>query len=372
MKRSAAPSEEAPTATKKVAWPARVDLRMVEFFSGIGGMRSAVEGIVGKDVHLSSCMAFEISQTANEVYRHNFPDTAKGFGVRTKLVEQLRVTDLPKDTNLWTMSPPCQPFTRTRLAKQRDLDDKRTAGFVAVLNLLEAANENRPMWILLENVAGFAGSQAHELFYKTLLKCGYSWIDGVLSPIELGVPNHRKRYFALCEKSDRFFRREEAVFDKIPHGEDSLKEKLQTADIPVQNLSEFIDFAVDATDLMIPDSILDMDWAKHLPVVSHLDTQSHCFTAAYSRQIHTATGSLLLMDPSRKESIEQCPMDRSNMKAYKGKLRRFSSVELLKLFGFPDTFTFPSTINQSHQHKLIGNSISVVVVKEILRYLVKR
>lgn len=378
---------------------ARRNIRMIEFFSGIGGMRCALEraleestssSLRGTDEHpqLESCTAYEISEKANDVYRYNFDfaknneKTANGgngtdFCVRTKLVEQLKLQDLPANTNLWTMSPPCQPFTRTRMAKQRDLEDKRTAGFLAIMNLLKQMEEpSRPTWILLENVEGFVGSDAHKLFHETLLQTGYSWRDGLLSPIQIGIPNHRNRYYALCEKSDRFFSRSSRQKGGPPTDEDNIHESssrnlkvdLQMGDFPVQNLSNFVSHNIDTTELIIPETKLSKDWAQYLPVVSHLDTQSHCFTAAYSRQLHRATGSLLLMDEKRTESVEKCPIDRSNMKLLK--LRRFSAEELLNLFGFPKSFAFPQNVDIVYQYKLIGNSISVFVVKELMKHLV--
>ena len=372
MKRAASPASR--SSVKRATGPiTKVQIRMVEFFSGIGGMRAAIEGLVGQngdaDMEIVSCTAYEISEKANDVYRHNFPEKGgKDFCVRTKLVEQLKIKDIPP-SNLWTMSPPCQPFTRTRMAKQRDLEDKRTAGFVAIMDLLQKMElPERPTWILLENVEGFAGSQAHKLMYNTLLHCGYSWVDGMLSPIELGIPNHRKRYFALCEKSGRFFQRDQASLEQFD-GTGSLKTLLKLNDFQRQNLSNFISPDTDATELIIPDAAFSKEWAKDLPVVSHLDTQSHCFTAAYSRQLHRATGSLLLMEPDRKESVEISPIDRSDMLKMKGKLRRFSTEELLKLFGFPQSFSFPKDMDLSYKYKLIGNSISVVVVKELMKHL---
>lgn len=355
---------------------------MVEFFSGIGGMRVALgraleESTASADARpqIMSCTAYEISEKANDVYRYNFHQEKQQqqqqpeFCVRTKLVEQLKVTDLPPQSNLWTMSPPCQPFTRTRMAKQRDLDDKRTAGFVAIMNLLQQMEEpSRPTWILLENVADFVGSQAHQLFHETLLRCGYSWKDGLMSPIQIGIPNHRNRYYALCEKSDRFFQRHQPPDDIRERSKNCLKSHLQLGEFSRQNLSAFVSHNTDVIDLTIPESTLSKHWAKDLPVVSHLDTQSHCFTAAYSRQLHRATGSLLLMDENRKESVENCPIDRSNMTLLQ--LRRFSAKELLKLFGFPASFAFPENVDLAYQYKLIGNSVSVFVVKELIKHLV--
>jgi tRNA (cytosine38-C5)-methyltransferase len=349
---------------------------MIEFFSGMGGMRFALECALGESSSkLSACWAFEISEKANAVYRHNFPEQPGSFGVRTKLVEQLSVKDLPKSSNLWTMSPPCQPFTNTRMAKQRDLDDKRTAGFIASLNLLRLLEaSHRPQWILLENVGGFVGSAAQQRLYETLQDCGYSWQDGLLSPMDLGIPNHRKRYYILCEQSDRFFRRGDATSDR-----QSSEEKMALISPPHQleplephSLSRYVNHEIANLDgLVIPESVFTMDWAKYLPVVSHLDTHSHCFTAAYGRQLHRATGSLLLMEANRSKSVQESSIDRTDMRQYSGKLRRFSPRELLGLFGFPQTFHFPTEIELGYQYKLIGNSISVFVVKELMKQLLR-
>lgn len=47
-------------------------LRVVEFYSGIGGLHYALKGC-GTPAHVVA--AIDINTTANEVYSHNFPDT---------------------------------------------------------------------------------------------------------------------------------------------------------------------------------------------------------------------------------------------------------------------------------------------------------
>jgi len=75
-------------------------LRHIEFFSGIGGMRIAVEQASQVPV---ACRAYDISIEGNRVYDFNFP-TRGSFGrkVCTKLVEQIKVADIPA-SDLWTM-----------------------------------------------------------------------------------------------------------------------------------------------------------------------------------------------------------------------------------------------------------------------------
>ena len=63
------------------------------------------------------------------------------------------------------------------------------------------------------------------------------------------------------------------------------------------------------------------------------------------------------------------PIDRSDMVQYAGRLRKFTPFELLNLFGFPRGFRFPFDIPLEHQYKLIGNSINVKVVTELMTEL---
>ena len=95
-------------------------LRMIEFFSGIGGMRYGVEraldrlsqsndGNRSRHEHqrffLKYCVAYEISQYANQTYEYcrKNESQSQSFAVRTKLVEQLDVGDLDGKADLWTM-----------------------------------------------------------------------------------------------------------------------------------------------------------------------------------------------------------------------------------------------------------------------------
>lgn len=96
-------------------------MRVFEFFSGIGGMRLALPSEVQVEKHV----AYEVSPVVNQAYRHNFPDDR----VVEKLVEHVKETDLDGQSDLWLLSPPCQPYTATIHAKQKQSADRRAQGF---------------------------------------------------------------------------------------------------------------------------------------------------------------------------------------------------------------------------------------------------
>ena len=52
------------------------------------------------------------------------------------------------------------------------------------------------------------------------------------------------------------------------------------------------------------------------------------------------------------------------------RIRYFSPMEIASLHSFPDTFTFPNGMQRRRQYALIGNSLSVAVVSQLLQFLV--
>mmetsp|Transcript_4502 Transcript_4502/g.6372 ORF Transcript_4502/g.6372 Transcript_4502/m.6372 type:complete len:349 (+) Transcript_4502:374-1420(+) len=330
------------------------------------------------------------------------------FAVRTKLIEQLTVSDVAViDANLWTMSPPCQPFSNTHGAKQMDAKDNRSAGFLSILSLLRSLTNSsyrnrKPKWILMENVAGFHGSEAWKLWIKCLEDCDYGYREYLLSPTGMGIPNHRTRYYTIAELgTDRLGSRKHHVqinshLNKAPFHPPCQtfpisQRQIQQTCAPLHHYLQNDITTEELETLLVPSSTLSKPWAKNLPVVTPFDCHSHCFTAAYARRLHRATGSLLLMPPpilsnnhndpntnntntNNHESswgipLTKCPLDRSDMTKYANRLRRFSTLELLNLFGFPSTFDFPPDISLEHKYKLIGNSINVSVVTQLMTEL---
>lgn len=292
-------------------------------------------------------------------------------------------------------SPPCQPFTTTRFAKQRDLDDKRTAGFQALLKLLCALPvEKRPRWIFLENVPGFLQSRARTFLHEHLRLAGYpSWSEFVLSPASLGIPNQRTRYYIMTEfGSQRFVNHHSTCVDYlapyiVQENSNSInKRKYETPSPLKRNLSTFVDKSLDQTSprwsqLVISDEILSNEWARDVPIVNfHNDKEAsgisslmtYCFTSGYGRQLHKSTGSILFVPDERLSDRKDQTGDdasKSMIELYSNQLRRFAPEELLGLFGFPPGFEFPSSAGLEHRYRLVGNSINIFVVSELMKEL---
>jgi tRNA (cytosine38-C5)-methyltransferase len=59
----------------------------------------------------------------------------------------------------------------------------------------------RPRYIFVENVPGFETSQSRAYLVGTLHTLGFHIEEYLLSPIYLGIPNDRKRYYLLARKN---------------------------------------------------------------------------------------------------------------------------------------------------------------------------
>ncbi|XP_018570084.1 tRNA (cytosine(38)-C(5))-methyltransferase [Anoplophora glabripennis] len=165
-------------------------MNVLELYSGIGGMHLSLNdsGIKGKII-----ASIEINNIANDVYKHNFPDT-KLLNLNIEGISSDRINNMDVDTIL--MSPPCQPFTRNGL--QNDMKDPRTASFLHILKILP--NLKNITKILIENVKGFEKSDTRNILIETLKRSKFSYQEFILSPHQVGIPNSRHRYYCVAKK----------------------------------------------------------------------------------------------------------------------------------------------------------------------------
>lgn len=335
-------------------------------------------------------------------------------------IEGLNSKELDGQADLWTMSPPCQPFTKTKNSLRLDQEDKRCKPFRFLMKAL-LTFEKPPHWILLENVKGFIGSRMYNEWCGTLGAAGYSWKQYVISPKCLGIPNNRTRCYMLCERSDRFTvtsipsvgsllttcpafnsNQDSTLINDVNNvenanveieegqelqdGEDDEDEVVVTCHEEIADLRERMNLPREILQMneirkyLLPDlnseylnsftltlEELQKPWAAKLSIIGPYDIETYCFTSGYARIHHRASGSYLLMNATSPLAIDK--LDRSDMIKYDKQIRKFAPEELLLLFGFPPEYRFPPDINLSQRFRLIGNSISIFVVEIMVREL---
>ncbi|RCI06493.1 tRNA (cytosine-5-)-methyltransferase, partial [Rhizopus stolonifer] len=278
-------------------------LKQIEFYSGIGGMHYAAK-LAGWDVEILK--AFDINTVANDIYRHNFNPKTVG----QHLIETLSTKyydDMAAD--VWTMSPPCQPYTRIGL--QQGSEDARAKSFLHLLKVL-GEMQNKPKYILVENVKGFEVSDSRDMLVDKLKHCDYSFQEFLLTPLQLGIPNSRMRYYLLAKLKPLAFARpvtstiithiplsedmtDDFVDTRVKPGEAVDEEKLVNETVkPVEPLSKYLEHSVHYEPYLVPDKVL----AKNGHVFDIVKPDGHrscCFTKGYFHYAQ-GTGSIIQMN----------------------------------------------------------------------------
>jgi site-specific DNA-cytosine methylase len=285
-------------------------MRVLELFSGLGGWRSALRD------RGSVVAAYDVSEAANATYALNHGDVPRARELAH--VPLSEVSSLGADT--WLLSPPCQPFCR--MGNQAGLEDRRSRAF---LHLMEHFEQAPPEQLVLENVEGFLGSDAHALLARHIRAHGMHQLDLRACSSRFGLPNQRPRVFVVASRK--------------------LLKALPLPDLPPRPLAEFLD-ATEDEDLYLR---AESHTRHHqgLDLVTPSDRRSACFIGGYGRRF-VGSGSFLRTERG---------------------VRRFSLTEVARLHGLPEGFRFPESLSLETRYRLLGNSLSLPVAAWALDHL---
>eukprot|EP00754_Rhynchopus_humris_P004350 Rhum_TRINITY_DN12218_c0_g1::Rhum_TRINITY_DN12218_c0_g1_i1::g.50160::m.50160/K15336/TRDMT1, DNMT2; tRNA (cytosine38-C5)-methyltransferase len=185
----------------------RRTLRVVEFYSGVGGARLGLEKWAARagegGAEFVTAAAYDMNAQANTVYELNF-----GLKVRSRAIEHVKPEELSKlAADVWLMSPPCQPFTQGGgRGGKKGGGDTRCASFHHLVQTLASPKLAKPpAYILLENVVNFGSSEPCTNFIAVLREKGYAVRCVTASPDWLRsdpVPYYRPRFYVLAARVD--------------------------------------------------------------------------------------------------------------------------------------------------------------------------
>ena len=336
-------------------------LRLVEFYAGVGGWHVAVNL---SELKIDVVAALDINTIANAVYRHNFPDTC----LLQRNICGLSTEDLDAfDADIFTISPPCQPFTRQ--GKKGDSDDHRTDSFFHLMHIMSTMT-SPPRYLMVENVRGFEVSLTRQHLVELLAKMGYTFQEFLLSPKQFGIPNSRLRYYLLAKHSPLQFSHSisfsngpcqdaEVVMEFMPVI--VFKEARSTAKSSITDrtdhenrsalrpLSDFLLNDLSAEEFqqcLVPDKVLQK-YAMGLDIVQPSSTLSCCFTRGY---FHYAVGTGSIIQHAYEEDLpaafkiycseHELGHDEQAIAPLRTlKLRYFTPREVANLMCFPTSFS---------------------------------
>ncbi len=166
-------------------------MKFIDFFSGIGGIRLGLEQ-AGHE-----CMGFcEFDKYARKAYKAMYDTEGEweNHDVRT-----VKPYDVP-EADLWSFGFPCQDISVA--GKQKGLQDGERSGlFYEIMRLLAGRRkEDRPQWLLIENVKNLLSIGNGFDFARLLCEVGgygYSLQWDTLNSKDFGVPQNRERVFII-------------------------------------------------------------------------------------------------------------------------------------------------------------------------------
>lgn len=166
-------------------------MNFIDFFAGIGGIRLGLEQAGHK------CVGFcEWDKFARQSYKaiHNCEGEWENHDIRT-----VKPYDLPR-ADLWTFGFPCQDLSIA--GKRKGLQEGERSGlFYEIIRLLQGTRqEDRPKWLLAENVKGLLSAGGGFDFLRCVTELGQLGYDiewQVLNSKNFGVPQNRERVFIV-------------------------------------------------------------------------------------------------------------------------------------------------------------------------------
>nr|CAG4634943.1 EOG090X0A4V [Alona affinis] len=332
--------------------------RILELYSGIGGMHYASKA--AKIGSFEVVFSVDVNNAANEVYRYNFPATNQ----QARNIVSLTAKEINKlKPDIIMMSPPCQPFTRTGL--KLDVEDPRCASFLHLLNIFPLLDTVQ--YVLMENVVGFETSAMRNAFVETLGRCQFHFREFILTPESLDIPNSRKRYYLIARKPCAFpFGSEDHLLTAFPLDNPLI---VSTFGKTLQSYLEISAAADEIRPYLVPERTLSK-YCRIMDIRQKCDTSSCCFTKAYS---HYAEGTGSVLQSNEHETVQErfsrFETTHDICELVPLGLRYFTPREVANLMEFPDSFNFPPSVSLKTRYRLLGNSLNVLVVSNLLNIL---
>ena len=308
-----------------------------DLFSGIGGFRLGLQ----QASPIYKCVgACEIDEYARRIYFDQFGDYPEEDAV------DIRGKYLP-DFDLLTAGFPCQAFS---IAGGRlGFEESRGTVFYEIARI---AKEKRPRFLLLENVKGLLSHEAGLTFIQiiaTLEELGYDIQWQVLNS-KYWIPQNRERIYIIGSLRDQPrpqvfpLSQGQAILDAKNTGKQGSK-----ASIWSEGVVSTIDSRYGAlrnsgeTYIMLTEPKI-----KQLNDNSYHDTDRLYDVSGIARTLRANSGGV-----GSKTGAYLVDND----------IRQLTPKECERLQGFPDDWT--KGVSDTQRYKMLGNAVSVPVVKRI-------
>lgn len=321
-------------------------MKFIDFFAGIGGFHSGLEK-AGME-----CIGWcEFDKFAQKSYRAMYDTERLWFADD---IRKVRGWDVPK-ADLWTFGFPCQDVSVA--GKRKGLKEGTRSGlFYEMMRLLDECKENKPRWIMCENVKNLLSIDNGIGFLNVvgeMAERGYDAEWKVYNSKDYGVPQNRERVYI------------------VGHYGDSSRQPL----LPIRraNTAALREIVGGRQGRRVYDG-----------------NNISCTLTSQGGGLGAKTGLYTFVDLNKKGNIQTTDTARALLARYnKGqpnrpaecsgvlesdepiRIRRLTPRECFRLQGFTDEqFDKAAAVNSETQlYKQAGNAVTVNVVEEIGRHI---
>ena len=308
-------------------------LNMIDLFAGTGAFSLAFQSTEAVDI----VYANDMCKASKAIYDENFEHK-----LTLKNLNDVKVEELPSH-DILTGGFPCQPFSIA--GNQEGFDDERSNVFWKILAIIDFQH---PKCVILENVKNILSHDERNTFTtikNNLESRGYHVCYKVLNTAVItGIPQHRERIYIVCLKS-------KSISDTF------------NLDFPMIDKKKVGDFFESIT---VPSKYYYTDTSKTWDLVKSNVVKKD--TIYQYRRVYV-----------RENKSNECPTLTANMGGgghnvpiilTENGIRKLTPRECFNFQGFPTSYTLPASLSDTSLYKLVGNAVSVPVVKLIANRLI--
>jgi len=348
-------------------------LRVVDLFAGCGGL-SLGAGMAARELGrgIDLRLAVDYEEAATTVYSANFP---KAASVRTESVESLFSSSLrapvtETESALVTKTgvvdilmggPPCQGHSNLNNHTRRN--DPKNALY---LYMVRAAALLQPDVVLIENVPAvlhdtFSGANVVEVARHELKALGYEVADTVVSLVDLGVAQKRKRHILLATSAS--LAAPSAVFENLG----AEKPKHRTLRWAIGDLARSDGTGWDKPPSASETNETRMQYLVEKEVVDLPNAlRPKCHQGVHSYV--SMYGRLTWSDPAQTITSGFGSIGQGRY-MHPSEKRALTAHEAARIQGFPDYFDFSDIERKSDLATMIGNAVPPQLSASILSLL---
>lgn len=162
--------------------------KIVDLFCGMGNFRAGFEKAGAECVY-----SVEWDQHKREIYKVIYGHEPDANDIRT-----VEARDIPY-ADCWCFGSPCQDFSVAIAGRRKGMDGDRSSLVREVFRLLrEKEPEDRPEWLIYENVKGMLSSNKgwdYGFILAEMDDIGYDCEWNLLNSKNFGVPQNRERVY---------------------------------------------------------------------------------------------------------------------------------------------------------------------------------